>query len=79
VDLVEAGNASHSILLSLKNITEVKKMGMQGCRTESFQCATPRNFLTKEERIEMLQEYKDELDKEAQGVAEKISTLKKKD
>ena len=36
-----------------------------------------RNFLTKEERISLLKEYKDELDKESQGVAERIERLEK--
>ena len=34
-----------------------------------------RSFLTKEERIEMLKEYQDDLDKEKQGVAERIKAL----
>jgi hypothetical protein len=36
-----------------------------------------RSFLTKEERITLLKEYKDDLDKESQGVAEKIKGLEK--
>lgn len=36
-----------------------------------------RNFLTKEEKIEILKEYKDNLEKEAQGVAERIKDLEK--
>ena len=34
-----------------------------------------RSFLTKEERIELLKEYKNDLEKETQGVAEKIKEL----
>ncbi|MBI4176779.1 MAG: DUF5320 domain-containing protein [Candidatus Aenigmarchaeota archaeon] len=34
-----------------------------------------RSFLTKEEKIEMLKEYKDSLEQEAKGVAEKIRNL----
>ena len=34
-----------------------------------------RNFLTKEEKIEMLNEYKNDLEQEAKGVAERISEL----
>jgi len=45
------------------------KMG-QGC------CGT-RNFLTKAEKVEMLQEYKESLEKEAKGVGERISELEK--
>ena len=33
------------------------------------------SFLTKEERIELLKEYKNDLEKETQGVAEKIKEL----
>lgn len=40
-------------------------------------CEAPRGFLTKEEKLEMLKEYKDSLDKEAKGVAERIAELKK--
>ena len=36
-----------------------------------------RNFLTKEEKIEILKEYKDNLEKEAKGVAERIKQLEK--
>ena len=34
-----------------------------------------RGFLTKEERIEMLKEYKEDLEKETKGVAERIKEL----
>ena len=47
---------------------------MYGC------CGTKgeiRNFLTKKEKIEMLKDYKESLDKEAQGVSEKIKELEK--
>ncbi len=36
-----------------------------------------RRFLTKEEKIEMLQEYKKYLEEEAKGVEERIKDLKK--
>jgi len=35
-----------------------------------------RSFLTKEEKIEMLNEHKDFLEKEAKGVSEKIAHIK---
>lgn len=35
-----------------------------------------RGFLTKDERIQMLTEYKEELDNESKGVAERIAELK---
>ncbi len=38
-------------------------------------CGGSRNFLTKKERIQMLQEYKEELDQESKGVAERITEL----
>ena len=49
-------------------------MGYSCCGV-SMQSA--RNFLTKEERIALLKEYKDDLDKESQGVAERIKQLEK--
>lgn len=36
-----------------------------------------RNFLTKEEKIEMLKEYKKNLEEEAKGVAERIKAIEK--
>lgn len=36
-----------------------------------------RSFLTKEEKIEMLKEYKEELEQEAKGVSERIEDLEK--
>lgn len=34
-----------------------------------------RSFLTKEERLDMLKEYKEELEKEVKGVEERIKEL----
>lgn len=36
-----------------------------------------RSFLTKEEKIEILTDYKKELENEAKGVAERIKQLEK--
>lgn len=36
-----------------------------------------RGFLTSEEKLEMLKEYKENLEKEAKGVAERIKELQK--
>lgn len=36
-----------------------------------------RSFLTKEERLEILKEYKENLEKEAKGVSERIKELEK--
>ncbi|MDQ6668085.1 MAG: hypothetical protein M3Y53_07650 [Thermoproteota archaeon] len=47
-------------------------MGYDCCGT-GFQKA--RSFLTKEERIAVLKEYKDELEKEGQEVVERIKEL----
>ena len=41
--------------------------------------SVPRNFLTKEEKMEMLSEYQESLEKEAKAVKEKISQMKKED
>ncbi len=38
-----------------------------------------RQFLTREEKIELLSEYKQRLDKESQGVGERIAELSKED
>jgi hypothetical protein len=36
-----------------------------------------RSFLTKEERIELLKQYKESLEKETKGVSERIKELEK--
>ncbi len=46
-----------------------------GCCGVSQQ--TARSFLTKKERIALLKEYKEEVDKESQGIAEQIKELEK--
>jgi len=38
---------------------------------------TVRSFLTKQERISLLKEYKADIDKESQGVGERIKELEK--
>ncbi len=40
-------------------------------------CGPSRGFLTTKEKIEMLEEYRQTLEKEAQGVSERIKELKK--
>jgi len=37
-----------------------------------------RNFLTREEKLEILTEYKKNLEQETKGIAERIEELKKK-
>ena len=49
---------------------------MEGCSAESCGCGS-RSFFTKEEKVEMLKEYKENLEKEAKGVAERIKQLQK--
>jgi hypothetical protein len=44
-----------------------------GCYGWGFKHA--RSFLTKEERIALLKEYQDDLEKEKQGVAQRIREL----
>ncbi len=45
----------------------------------SYSCSSygQRSFLTNEEKIEMLKEYKESLEQEAQGVSERIVELEK--
>ena len=49
-------------------------MGYSCCGVTSSKA---RSFLTKEERVSLLKEYKDDLEKETQGVAERIKDLEK--
>ena len=44
-----------------------------GCYGSSYPRA--RSFLTREERIALLKEYQNELDKEKQGVSERIKEI----
>ena len=54
---------------------QIKMMEYCGCGSE-FQS---RGFLTRAEKVEMLKEYKDYLDKESKGVSEKIKEVERKD
>lgn len=55
-----------------------EKMNMNGCNCSGCGCGfVGRGFLTKEERVEMLKEYKENLDQEAKAVAERIKELEK--
>jgi hypothetical protein len=51
---------------------EVKNMGC-GHSINSYQRA--RGFLTRQEKVEILKEYQKDLEKEAQGVSERIKEL----
>jgi len=46
-----------------------------GCGCYGSGSQRPRSFLTKEERIALLKEYQDDLDKEKQGVSERIKEI----
>lgn len=50
-------------------------MGFGCCGTSVDQV---RNFLTREERIALLKEYSDGLEKEVQGIKERIKELEEK-
>ena len=41
------------------------------------ECSPNRGFLTNDEKIEMLKEYKKNLDNESKGVTERIAELQK--
>lgn len=58
---------------------EVKKMGC-GCSygESGFGTQKARSFLTREEKVELLKEYKNELEREAQGVSERIKEIEVK-
>ena len=42
-----------------------------------YGCCEMRNFLTKEEKVEMLKEYEENLEKELKGLKERIKELQK--
>ena len=46
-----------------------------GCGSGSGYNYKARSFLTKEEKVQLLKEYNQELEKEAQGVKERIKEL----
>lgn len=57
---------------------EVKKDMGCGCSYgdgSRFGNQNVRSFLTREEKIELLKEYKNDLEKEVQGVSERIKEL----
>ena len=50
-------------------------MGQSCCVGYSCSDGAVRQFLTKEERVEMLKEYKESLEKEVAGIKERIEEL----
>jgi hypothetical protein len=55
--------------------TGVNNMGYDCCESRFHKA---RSFLTKEERIALLKEYKNDLESETQGVVERIKELEAK-
>ena len=49
------------------------------CSGSSCGSSMLRSFLTKEEKIDMLKDYQQALEKEAKGVGERISELENED
>ena len=69
-------DANIELLNSNGNERRCKKMGCYGCSGGSCgSSSTIRGFLTKEEKVQMLKDYKENLDKESMGVAEKIAEI----
>jgi hypothetical protein len=53
--------------------------GSCGCGSSSGRdFGKVRSFLTREEKVSMLKEYKDDLEREVQGVTERIKELENK-
>jgi hypothetical protein len=52
--------------------------GSCGCGSSRIDVGKVRSFLTREEKVSILKEYKDDLDKEVQGVTERINELENK-
>jgi hypothetical protein len=52
--------------------------GICGCCISGIDFGKARSFLTTEEKVSMLKEYKDELEREVQGVTDRISGLEDK-
>lgn len=44
---------------------------------QGYGCCGPRGFLTKEEKVELLSEYQESLEKEVKGVKERIEELRR--
>jgi hypothetical protein len=49
-----------------------------GCSSSGIDVRKVRSFLTREEKVSLLKEYKDDLEKEVQGVSERIKELEHK-
>jgi hypothetical protein len=53
---------------------DARNMGYDGCCGNG---GAMRSFLTKQEKVEMLKEYRDSLEREAKGVGERIKELER--
>ena len=59
-------------------LSDISPNGHGGNKMNCGPCGSGnRNFMTKEEKVEMLDEYKESLEKELQGVKERIKELGK--
>jgi hypothetical protein len=56
-------------------ICDTMGVGNMGWQCYGQSCEPSRGFLTQKEKIEMLEEYKKNLELEAKGVAERIKEL----
>jgi hypothetical protein len=65
---------THDNIYRVSNMCKEVNVDM-GCDCYGSGYRRARSFLTKEERIALLKEYQDELDREKQGVAERIKQL----
>jgi hypothetical protein len=65
---------------NINKTVRVKGGNMEMCQGvyASFS-GSNRGFLTREEKIEMLKEYKEDLEMEAKGVAERIKEIESKE
>ena len=52
-------------------------MGHCGCGTVGCRCFKFRGFLTREEKISILRDYKKALEKEVKGIKERIRELER--
>ncbi len=65
----------YTIMDTHKHYKEEKTMQIAQCDYSAY--SNSRQFLTREEKVEMLKEYQQELEQEAKGVAERINELQK--
>lgn len=56
-------------------IYRIANMTYGSCGCSGIDVRRARSFLTREEKVSMLKEYKDDLEKEIQGISERIKDL----